>query len=76
MCNADIGVVTYNWVDGFTKPYPDFSIYKKCRKVENILNWVHQNQLHIQKDHLDPLGNEVPLAMPPDATQRPKWEPM
>jgi Mycotoxin biosynthesis protein UstYa len=74
MCNADVGVVTYDWVNQFSSPYPDFSIYKKCRKIDKIVDWLNENTLHIQKDHLEQLGNEVPLAMPPDATQMPSWE--
>jgi Mycotoxin biosynthesis protein UstYa len=74
MCNADVGVVTYNWINGFTVPYPDFNMYKKCRKVDKIIDWVARNTLHLHKDHIDLLGNVVPLAIPPGATQLPSWE--
>lgn len=74
MCNADVGIITYDWVDQFADPYPDFNLYKKCRSVDKIMDWLDNNRLHIEKEHLEPLGNEIPLAMPPGATQTPSWE--
>ena len=73
-CHADVGVVTYNWVDGFTHPVPDFNLYKKCRRVDKIMDWLDKNRLHIEKKNLERLGDEILLAMPPDATQLPSWE--
>lgn len=74
MCNADVGVVTYDWVDQFRDPLADFNLYKKCRKVDKIMDWLDKNRLRIHKKHLEPLGTEIPLAMPPGATQMPSWE--
>jgi hypothetical protein len=74
MCSADVGVATYDWVDDFTDPFPDFNVYKKCRRVDKIMDWVERNSLRIDKKYLKLLGNEVPLAIPPDATQTPSWE--
>jgi len=74
MCNADLGVITYDWVDQFTDPVADLNLYKKCRKVDKIIDWLDKNKLRIHKKHLKPLGNEILLAMPPDATQTPSWE--
>jgi hypothetical protein len=76
MCHADVGVITYDWVDTFIDPFPDLNIYKKCRNPNRVIEWINRNTLHIDKDHLQRLGNEVPLAMPPDATQLPQWERM
>jgi len=74
MCNADVGVVTYDWVEDFGGPYPDFNTWHQCRNYDKILEWFRDNYVHIPKDHVRMLGDEVPLAVPPEATQVPKWE--
>lgn len=42
-CNADVGLVTFNWVKGFGLT-PDFSTQHKCRKLDNIIKWVDTHQ--------------------------------
>ncbi|KAL6903963.1 hypothetical protein GGI43DRAFT_399286 [Trichoderma evansii] len=42
-CNADVGLITFNWVKGFGLT-PDFSTQHKCRKLDNIIKWVDTHQ--------------------------------
>jgi hypothetical protein len=53
LCNADVGIVTNNWVKGFGM-YPDFSTLHKCRKIEPIVAWADR--------HFSDLGE--PLSEP------------
>lgn len=43
-CNADPGIVTFNWVEGHESPMPDFSTVHRCRKVENVLGWAREKE--------------------------------
>ncbi|PVH93679.1 hypothetical protein DM02DRAFT_504547, partial [Periconia macrospinosa] len=39
-CQPSLNVITYNWLDGYKiKPFPDFSIRRKCLDHDQILNW-------------------------------------
>lgn len=31
LCTADTGFFTYSWIEGYTTPFPDFSVNRKCR---------------------------------------------
>lgn len=35
-CYGDTGIVTASWVEGREGPYPDFSTWHKCRKLEPL----------------------------------------
>ncbi|CAD6583833.1 MAG: hypothetical protein ASARMPREDX12_001465 [Alectoria sarmentosa] len=39
VCHADADVLTYNWVDTQPYPFPDFSINRKCRDMEELREW-------------------------------------
>ncbi|KAF7333837.1 hypothetical protein MVEN_02340600 [Mycena venus] len=65
MCNADVGVITYNWLKGWDKPFPDFNTWHQCRNFDRILEWSHNHQVHIASDEIKRLGNEVDLTEAP-----------
>lgn len=39
MCNADVGLLTFDWVEGFDTPFPNFRTQHKCRDFEKIYQW-------------------------------------
>jgi Mycotoxin biosynthesis protein UstYa len=39
MCNADTGIITYEWVDGWLSPRPDYNTVHRCRNFDKIQNW-------------------------------------
>ncbi|KAE9401368.1 hypothetical protein BT96DRAFT_773808, partial [Gymnopus androsaceus JB14] len=43
MCIADVGVITYEWVDGWELPYPDFNTVHQCRNFEKVLDWAYSH---------------------------------
>ncbi|KAL8832369.1 MAG: hypothetical protein Q9170_004905 [Blastenia crenularia] len=49
MCHADVGVVTYKWVAGRSRPYPDFNTWHQCRDFQEVLQWVKDKQLKEEK---------------------------
>lgn len=65
MCIADVGMITYEWVEGYSHPYADFSTWHQCRNFENVLSWVEDHQLHIPKGHLVRLNDTVDLIEDP-----------
>ena len=44
MCDADVGIFTYNWVKGRSRPSPNFNTMHKCRNFDNILAWGQAHQ--------------------------------
>lgn len=44
MCDADVGVLTYNWVKNHSGPYPNFNTLHKCRNFDNVLAWGRAHQ--------------------------------
>ncbi|EPT00324.1 hypothetical protein FOMPIDRAFT_1030579 [Fomitopsis schrenkii] len=36
MCNANVGLITFDWVEGFRTPFPNFSTQHKCRDAEKV----------------------------------------
>ncbi|KAF8813235.1 hypothetical protein BYT27DRAFT_7335163 [Phlegmacium glaucopus] len=65
MCSADVGMITYEWVRGFSVPYPDFNTRHQCRNLEKILAWGNQNAVHIPRSHVSRFGHEVDLSKAP-----------
>ncbi|KAF2660930.1 hypothetical protein K491DRAFT_774261 [Lophiostoma macrostomum CBS 122681] len=45
MCAADTGIITFNWVEGHETPFPDFSTWHRCRKVDKVLGWADDRGL-------------------------------
>ena len=39
LCDADTGVVTYNWVRHMSHPTPNFNTVHKCRDFEAVRKW-------------------------------------
>ncbi|KAH8150987.1 uncharacterized protein LAJ45_05170 [Morchella importuna] len=49
MCTASTDIVTQAWVEGQTHPFPDFSINRKCRDFNAILEWQDKNVVDLDK---------------------------
>lgn len=64
LCNADVGLVTYDWVKGYDTPYPDFSNWHRCRNVEKIWEWNEENSVHLPRERLTRFGDDVDLEHP------------
>jgi hypothetical protein len=45
MCNADAGIFSYIWVEGYPKPFPDFSVNHNCRNFDAVLKWAEEKQV-------------------------------
>ncbi|OSX62449.1 hypothetical protein POSPLADRAFT_1142351 [Postia placenta MAD-698-R-SB12] len=67
LCNADVGLVTNDWVKGHKTPYPDFSNWHRCRDVEKIWEWNEKYAVHIPWERLTRFGDEVDLEQPDGA---------
>jgi hypothetical protein len=48
MCNANLDVITYNWIDGEHLPFPDFSVNHKCRNWDTIMDWHKANSVPVE----------------------------
>ncbi|KAH7919151.1 hypothetical protein BV22DRAFT_876521 [Leucogyrophana mollusca] len=64
MCNADVTMITWDWVKGRTSPYPNFNTRHQCRNFEKILDWATTHAVHIPKSEVTPLEDTVELPLP------------
>lgn len=60
MCDADVGVITYNWHPNHSYPVANFNTPHKCRAFDRVLDWSVARQaktpdglLHKPKDAVD-----------------------
>ena len=42
MCNADVGVITHRWVQGHSRPYPNFNVNHQCRDFDKLQEWAKE----------------------------------
>ena len=47
MCKADISIFTYDWLDNYRKPYPNFNIEHECQSFDAVNEWAKEHQVDI-----------------------------
>ncbi|KAI9803591.1 MAG: hypothetical protein M1825_001934 [Sarcosagium campestre] len=65
MCDADVGVITYNWVEIRDQPWPDFNTKHKCRNFDAVFDWGVKNQAKFSGEEITKTAGIVALATPP-----------
>ncbi|KAI0592927.1 hypothetical protein F4775DRAFT_587173 [Biscogniauxia sp. FL1348] len=61
-CTGSVDMITFNWVEEWKQPFPDFMNHKVCRDFDGLLAWVNQNAMDpevFQKMHTPPEGYKV-----------------
>jgi len=58
MCEADVTVMTYNWVENRPEPMPYFDTVHTCRKWERISEWMDMADLSHQFQPEKPVGQK------------------
>ncbi|EED14756.1 conserved hypothetical protein [Talaromyces stipitatus ATCC 10500] len=48
MCNADTTMTTYSWIETQERPFPDFSVNKKCIDFDTLVRWRDDNALDFE----------------------------
>ncbi|KAG1768902.1 hypothetical protein EV702DRAFT_979146, partial [Suillus placidus] len=61
MCNADVTMITWYWVQGHTVPYPNFNTRHRCRNFEKIIDWSVEHAIHIDESEVTRLKDTVDL---------------
>ena len=49
MCNADAGLMSHHWIEGYPRPYANFNTWHKCRNFEQVLDWAYKHQIPVPK---------------------------
>ncbi|MCJ1451359.1 hypothetical protein MMC28_001695 [Mycoblastus sanguinarius] len=68
MCDADVGVITYNWVKNHSNPYPNFNTLHKCRNFDDVLAWGKSHQAskpHTTSGAVERTDDAVEMDLPP-----------
>ncbi|RAK73206.1 oxidase ustYa family protein [Aspergillus fijiensis CBS 313.89] len=58
-CNANTEVLTLDWVEDRHAPWPDFSVNRKCRDFNALLDWQHDNAVDTAKFDAMPLPKDA-----------------
>ncbi|KAG2043235.1 hypothetical protein BDR03DRAFT_506103 [Suillus americanus] len=61
MCNAEVAMITWDWVKNRTAPYPDFNTRHACRKFENVMDWAVQ---HADRSEVTRMEDTIDLPFP------------
>ena len=46
MCDADMTLITYNWVSNHYQPHPNFNVQHKCRNFEAAMEWTLDRRIN------------------------------
>ncbi|KAF9477270.1 hypothetical protein BDN70DRAFT_810980 [Pholiota conissans] len=66
MCSADTGMITFEWVRGFSGAYPDFNTKHQCRNFEKLIAWQNANGIQdIPESRIVRQEGEIDLVNPP-----------
>ena len=49
LCHADADLVTYSWMDTQAHPFPDFSINRRCRSVDDLTTYRDKHSVDMEK---------------------------
>ncbi|RYP35510.1 hypothetical protein DL767_003764 [Monosporascus sp. MG133] len=61
-CTGSVDMITFNWVEEWDQPFPDFANHKVCRDFDALLEWVNANAMEsevFQKMKSPPPGYAV-----------------
>ncbi|CAI0642489.1 unnamed protein product [Colletotrichum noveboracense] len=47
-CTGSVDMITFNWVENWDQPFPDFMNRKVCRNFDALLDWVNDNAMDPQ----------------------------
>ncbi|KAG2032725.1 hypothetical protein BDR03DRAFT_873419 [Suillus americanus] len=64
MCNADVMMITWDWVQGHKIPFPNFNTRHQCRNYEKILDWAVKHAVHVDKFEVTRFEDTVDLPLP------------
>ena len=48
MCNADASMTTMTWLETQQRPFPDFSINRKCTDFDALVRWRDEHALDVE----------------------------
>ncbi|KAG2059392.1 hypothetical protein BDR06DRAFT_949446 [Suillus hirtellus] len=65
MCNADVTMITWDWVQGHKIPYPNFNTRHQCRDFEKVLDWAVEHAVHIPRSAVIRFEDTVDIPLPP-----------
>lgn len=64
MCNADLKMITWDWVEGLHDAYPNFNTRHQCRDYEKILDWAVKHAVHIDKSEVTRSKDTIDMPLP------------
>ncbi|KUJ22169.1 uncharacterized protein LY89DRAFT_768471 [Mollisia scopiformis] len=62
MCDADVGIITYDWLEKHKSPVPNFNTVHRCRDLKRVWSWhADRRVLRSGSDELVKMPNSVVL---------------
>lgn len=64
MCNADVTLLTWDWVQGHNIPYPNFNTRHQCRNYKKLSDWSIEHAMHIPRPEVTCFEDTVDMHFP------------
>ena len=65
MCQSDLGILTYNWVEVQDFPWPNFNTEHQCRDYEKVLEWDKEKEVMAFEEKMTKTQGVTVLPTPP-----------
>lgn len=73
MCTGSLNVYRLLWIEHQTRPWPEFTIHRQCRRWDDLLDWYHKNKMSdedfVALSNLKKPDNGFVYPMPPEGIQ-------
>ncbi|KAK6067395.1 hypothetical protein SCUP234_11649 [Seiridium cupressi] len=63
-CTGSVDMITFNWVEEWSQPFPDFSNHKVCRDFDSLHEWVTRNSMDPFQKMTSPSPGQIVLPAP------------
>lgn len=47
MCDSDVNIVAYNWIEGHLSPHPNFNVQHRCRDFDAVRQYAYDHRITI-----------------------------
>ncbi|KAJ5689013.1 hypothetical protein N7462_003405 [Penicillium macrosclerotiorum] len=54
VCQGDVGLYTFQWLEHYPTPYPKFSTWHQCRNTDSIETWITQGAIQTPSNYTWP----------------------
>lgn len=73
VCQGDVGLYTFQWLEHYPTPYPKFSTWHQCRNTDSIEAWITQGAAQTPANYTWPRVPGSVVFPQPDSDWNLRW---